>query len=306
MRKLALLFPALLFSVIAILLVPGAAVSKTVTVSITKAGYVPNALTIGQGDTVQFSNTDAIAHQVTFKSVTGVTCTPGTLVLQPAATGSCVFQNAGSYTYSDPNVKGHTYHGSITVTALPESTSLNAAATIVTYRASVALSGLHAPAKAGDNIDIFAQQCGAAAASKLTSVLTTATGSFATTAQPLKNTAYSAKTKASSSPAVTVRVRPSLRLARVAAHKFSLRVTAAQSFAGSYASFQRYNGTLHRWVAVKIVALRAGVTATAPSVITAASFRSTVAAGLRVRATLAQRQVGSCYAAGLSNTIRSS
>jgi hypothetical protein len=82
-------------------------------------------------------------------------------------------------------------------------------------------------------------------------------------------------------------------------------VTAAQSFAGTYASFQRYNGVLHRWVALKVVALRKGAAAAAPTVITSASFRSTVTTGLRVRATLAQRQVGSCYAAGLSNTVRS-
>jgi plastocyanin len=300
MRRLALLFASL-----SILTVTGAASSKTVTVSITKAGYVPNSLSIAQGDTVQFSNADVIAHQVTFKSTSGVTCTPTALVLQPAAAGSCTFQNAGTYSYSDPNSKGHTFRGTVTVTAAPESVALKAAAAIVTYHGSVALSGQHSPAKAGDSIDVLAQQCGTAAGTKLTTVLTTATGSFATTAQPLQSTAYTAKTKTATSVAVTVRVRPSLKLSRLAAHKFSLRVTAAQSFAGSYASFQRYNGVLHRWVAVKIVPLRAGAAAAAPSVITAASFRSTVKAGLRVRATLTQRQVGNCYAAGLSNTVRS-
>jgi hypothetical protein len=159
--------------------------------------------------------------------------------------------------------------------------------------------------KAGDSIDVLAQQCGANAPTKLTTVLTTATGSFSTTAQPLMNTAYSAKTKSATSAVATVRVRPVLKLSRVAAHKFSLRLTAAQSFAGAYASFQRYNGVLHRWVALQVIPLRAGAAAVAPNVTTAAAFRSTVKTGLRVRATLAQRQAGNCYAAGVSNTIRS-
>jgi plastocyanin len=300
MRRLALLLASL-----SILDAAGGAGSKTVAVSITKSGYVPSALTIAQGDTVQFSNADTVAHQVTFKSTTGVTCAPATLVLQPAASGSCTFQNAGSYTYSDPNSKGHTYRGTVTVTAAPESVTLQAAAPIVTYRASVAVSGQHNPAKAGDSIDVLAQQCGSNAPTKLATVLTTATGSFSTTAQPLMNTAYSAKTKSATSAAATVRVRPLVRLSRVAAHRFTLRLTAAQSFAGAYASFQRYNGTLHRWVALKVVPLRAGAAAAAPNVTTAASFRSTVKTGLRVRATLAQRQAGSCYAAGVSNTVRS-
>jgi plastocyanin len=300
MRRLALLLASL-----SILAAAGSAGSKTIAVSITKAGYVPSALTIFQGDTVQFSNADTVAHQVTFKSTTGFTCTPVTLVLQPTATGSCTFQDAGSYSYSDPNSKGHTYRGTVKVTAAPESVTLHVAAAIVTYRASVAVSGLHTPVKAGDSIDVLAQQCGATTPSKLATVVTTATGSFSTTAQPLMNTAYSAKTKATTSTAATVRVRPLLRLSRLAAHRFSLRITAAQSFAGAYASFQRYNGVLHRWVALKVVQLRAGAAAAAPNVTTAASFRSTVKTGLRVRATLAQRQAGSCYAAGVSNTIRS-
>jgi plastocyanin len=300
MRRLTLILASL-----SVLVAAGGAGSKTVAVSITKSGYVPNALAIGQGDIVQFSNADTVAHQVTFKSTTGVTCTPATLVLAPTATGSCTFQNAGSYSYSDPNSKGHTYRGTVTVTAAPESVTLQAAAAIVTFHASVAISGQHAPVKAGDSIDVLAQQCGATAPTKLVTVLTTATGSFSTSAQPLMNTAYSAKTKSATSAAATVRVRPLLRLTRIAPHKFSLRLTAAQSFAGAYASFQRYNGVLHRWVAVKVVPLRAGAATPAPNVATAASFRSTVKTGLRVRATLAQRQAGSCYAAGVSNIVRS-
>lgn len=298
MRKLLLLLGAA-----AMLAVSGAAVAKTSSVTITKNGYVPKALTIAQGDTVQFTNSDTVAHQVTFKTTTGVTCTPNPLVLAAAANGSCTFQTAGRYTYSDPNIKGKTFSGTITVTAAAESLSLTAKPLLLIYGGKVTLSGALSTQKTGESIDVLAQQCGTNTPSKTATVLTTTAGAYASTAQPLMNTAYSTKLRNVASAAVTVRVRPRPRLAKVAAHRYSLRVFAAQSFAGKYASFQRYNGTLHRWVAVKTVRLAANTTGVAPTVISAVSFRSTVKTGLRVRATLGQAQVGSCYAAGLSNTI---
>ena len=73
----------------------GAAGAKTVTVSITKNGYVPNAATIAVGDTVRFTNNDTVVHQITFKSTTGVTCAPNPLVIQPAQSGTCTFASPG-------------------------------------------------------------------------------------------------------------------------------------------------------------------------------------------------------------------
>ena len=50
------------------LVIVGAAGAATVPVSITKNGYVPNAATIAVGDTVQFTNSDTVAHQVLLKT----------------------------------------------------------------------------------------------------------------------------------------------------------------------------------------------------------------------------------------------
>src|SRR5262245_36200400 len=117
MRRL--LLPVL--AVAALLSVGAAVQAKTVTVTITKNGYVTNSLSIVKGDTVKFTNGDTAAHQIVFKSTTGVTCSPNPLILQPNTSGTCTFANAGSYNYSDPNVKGKTFRGSLTVTAPPES-----------------------------------------------------------------------------------------------------------------------------------------------------------------------------------------
>ncbi len=300
MRKLLVLLAAL-----GLLALSGSAGAKTVAVTITKNGYVPKAVTIVQGDTVQFTNGDTVAHQIVFKSTTGVTCTANPLVIQPAASGSCTFANAGNYSYSDPNFKGNTFRGSITATAPPESISLTGKPAILTYGAKVALAGTLSTQKVGENIDILAQPCGTNAAAKLTTVATTTGGAFTYTAAPLQNTTYSSKLRSTTSNAVSVRVRPALRLVKVAAHRYSLRVSAAQSFGGKYASFQRYNGTLGRWVAVKSVLLKASTAGVAPTVLSTASFRSTIKARLRVRVALGQAQVGGCYAPGLSNTILS-
>src|SRR5947209_15437289 len=127
---------------LASLAIAGAAGAKTVTVSITKNGYVPSAATIAVGDVVQFTNADTVAHQIVFKTTTGVTCTPAPLVLQAAQSGTCTFATAGSYTYNDPNVKGNTFRGSVTVTgATAETLTLAAAPQIVVYGGKLTLTG---------------------------------------------------------------------------------------------------------------------------------------------------------------------
>jgi plastocyanin len=298
MRKTLLLLVAA-----AMLAVTGAAVAATTTVTITKAGYVPSAATIAQGDSVQFVNGDTVAHQVVFKTTTGVTCSPNPLVLQPAQSGTCTFQSAGSYTYSDPNAKGNTYRGTITVNAPGESLTLAASPHRIVYGGHITLSGTLSTRKAGENVDVLALQCGSSAATKVATVQTTTNGAYSVVVQSLMNTSYTVKVKNTTSPSTSVTVRPKLRLGRIAPHRYSLRISAATSFAGKYASFQRYNGS--RWLAVKTVLLRANSTGVSPTVITTASFRSSIRAGVRVRAVLGQAQVGTCYLPGISNTILS-
>ena len=298
MRKILLLA-----AVIALVVAVGTAAAKTVTVTITKDGFVPNSSALVQGDTVQFTNNDTVAHQITFKPTTGVTCSPTPLVLQPGATGSCTFRSTGNFSYEDPNTRGNTFRGSVRVAAAPASLSVSAKPLLVTYGASAVLTGVLSTQAVGENVDVLAQPCGASTSTKTATVKTTTGGAYTATVKPLRRTTYTTKSKALTSSVVAVRVRPGLRLVRVAPHRYSLRVLAARSFAGKYASFQRYNGT--RWVAVRSVRLRANSTGVAPTVVTSASFRASVRGGLRVRATLGQTAVGSCYGPGLSNTIRS-
>jgi plastocyanin len=303
MRKLLVLIGA-----VAAVAVPGAAATTTVTVSITKNGYVPKAVTIAVGDVVQFTNTDAVAHEVVLKKTGGVTCAPIPLVLQPAQSGTCTFRNTGSYSYSDPNVRGNTFRGTVTVTgpAPPVDTvTLAVKPLVVRYGGKVALSGVLSNQKVGENVDILAQACGQTASTKVMTVQTATGGTFVGVVTPRQNTVFTVKVKNTSSNAVSEKVRPRLRLGKVAPHRYSLRVFAEQSFAGKYATLQRYSGTRHRWVSVKRVVLRANSTGVAPTVISSVTFRSSIRARLKIRVVLPQPQVGTCYVGGRSNVILS-
>lgn len=300
MRKLLIVAAALLSLVIV-----ASAGAKVVMVSITKNGYVPKDVAIGVGDTVQFTNNDTVAHQVTFRTTTSVTCSPTTFVLQPAQTGTCTFGAPGTFTYSDPNVRGNTFRGTVVVTgqAPADQLSLSAKPRALVYGAKVTLTGVLSNQKTGENVDVLAQACGQSAATKVTTTQTTTGGAFTAVVTPRQNTVYTVRVKNTSSPAVAVKVAPRVRLGKVAPHRYSLRVFAARTFAGKYGTFQRYNGTLKRWVTVKRVLLRANSTGVAPTVITSAAFRSAIPAQRRVRVLLPQLQVGGCYLPGRSNVI---
>jgi plastocyanin len=306
MRKLLLLFLAVASlaaaAVVAEMARPAAAASKTVR--ITHTGYKPTSVSVTVGDTVVFTNSDTVAHTVRFNPTTGIRCNRAIpLLLQPGQSASCTFQSDGKFNFSDPANKGKSFRGTVSVTKA-SALSLAAAPGVAVYGRKVTLSGTLASQQAGESLQILVQQCGEAASTRIATVTTTTGGAFSYQTQPLKNTAYTVKFKNVTSSAATVKVRPRLRLGKIAPHRYSLRVFAAQSFAGKYATFQRYRFALRRWVKVKRVLLRANGTGVAPTVITSAKFRSRLKAGLRVRVVLGQTQVGSCYLAGRSNTIR--
>jgi hypothetical protein len=189
------------------------------------------------------------------------------------------------------------------VAAAPPSISLKAAPTVVTYGGTTTLSGVLSTQKTGEAIDIQAQACGQNAFKKTATVTTTAGGAFSYAAKPTENTNYQAKLKGSTSAAVTVKVAPIVTLRKRALGKFSVSVTAAQSFAGKYVVFQRLRRT--KWVSLKKVTLATAKTTTAPTQVTSATFRIKMPAGLRIRAVLPATQAATCYLGTKSKVIRS-
>jgi plastocyanin len=282
---------------------PAAAASPVVTISAT--GYKPTAVSITVGESVVFKNSDTVSHSVAFKQATGLHCSAAVaLGIAAGQSASCTFSSAGRYSFSDPAHKGKNFRGTITVGVSPTS-SLTVTPTAVVYGRKATLAGTLSSQQAGQSVQVLAQQCGASTSTPVTSVTTTTGGKFSYPASPLEQTAYTVKVKNSTSPAVSVGVQPRLQLRRVSRHHFAVRVSAAQSFAGKQATFQRYRRSVKRWVKVKRVLLKTNSTGVAPTVISSAKFRSAIMARLRVRVALGPRQVGACYLAGRSNTIRS-
>jgi plastocyanin len=281
------------------------AATSTQTVTISKTGYKPTSVSINTGDSVKFSNTDTAAHTVSFKTTTGISCGVALpFTVQPGASTTCAFANAGRYGFSDPAGKGKNFRGTVDV-AVALTSSLAVTPKAVVYGHKTAVAGVLASKQAGVSLQVLGQACGASAPSAVTTVTTTTGGAFTYQAQPLNKTAYSVKSKNQTSSAATVNVMPQMTLKKIGRHRYSVRVSAAQSFAGKSASFQRYRSATKRWRTVKSVLLKANASGKAPTVVTAAAFRSAIAARQRVRVVLGQKQVGSCYAAGRSNTIRS-
>jgi plastocyanin len=306
MRKLFLVLIA-----VASLAAAGAAVDRarpatatSTTVTITKTGYKPTSVSIFVGDAVVFSNSDTVAHTVSFKQTTGFHCTLAPLLLQPNGTASCTFTGAGKFNFSDPVSKGKNFRGTVTVLINPTS-SLGVRPRAVIFGGKTTISGTLTDKQSGESLQVLALQCGATNASAVATITSTTGGAFSYQAQPLRHTVYSVRVKNADSSTVTANVLPRLRLGKIARHRYTLHVLAAESFAGKIATFQRYNKTKKRWVKVKRVVLQADTTGVAPTVVTSARFRSGIKARQRVRVTLGARQVGSCYLAGRSNTIRS-
>lgn len=70
--------------------------AATTNVSITSTGFLPEDVTVEVGDTIIWSNEDTIDHEAMDDLVEWETG-----LIAPGATGSVIFDTAGTYTYSD-------------------------------------------------------------------------------------------------------------------------------------------------------------------------------------------------------------
>ena len=187
--------------------------------------------------------------------------------------------------------------------AAPPTVTLKAAPTTVTYGAATTLSGVLSTGRAGQSIDVLAQECGQTAFKKVATATTTTGGNFSVAVKPALNTNYEAKQKGATSPIAGVKVSPLLAVKKVKLGKFTISVTAAQSFVGKFVVFQRLRSS--KWVSLKHVTLRSVVAGTNGAQVSSSTFRIKLPARLRVRAVLPLTQAGSCYLAAKSKAIRS-
>jgi hypothetical protein len=189
------------------------------------------------------------------------------------------------------------------VAAAPPTLTLKAAPTVVVYGGSSTLSGVLSNQKSGQRVDINAQDCGQGAFKKVTTVTTTTGGAFTYAAKPAMNTNYQAKQKAATSPTVAVQVSPALTLTKLAKNKFSVSVTAGQTFVGKFVVFQRLRRL--KWVSLKHVTLSTLTHGTKPTEVSSATFTIRLPVKLRIRAVLPAAQAATCYLPAKSKVIRS-
>jgi plastocyanin len=281
----------LVVSLLAATLAPSA-FGATRTVDITRAGFVPDRLTIDAGDTVTWTNKDTTQHQV----VADGGDFPASPVLQPNQAYSHRFLRSGSFGYRDAFVRNQ--RGRIIVR---DGVTLAAAARIARFGASTTLSGVVSNGQAGENVTVEAQACGSATFTRLGTATSAANGAWSLAVKPTLNTVYQVRWRNTVS---AVKVAPRVALVRLRARRFSARVTAASSFAGKYVVLQRYATTRRRWVTVKRVVLRTAGAPVAGAITTRAGFVSRLPRRTRLRLVLPQSQAGTCYAPAQSGTVR--
>lgn len=182
----------------------------------------------------------------------------------------------------------------------PTTVSIAADPLVVTYGSATHLSGAVAPAKAM-KVQVSAESCVNGQTQPL-SLTSTAQGTWTATVTPTSKTVYQAKAKSTDSPALTVQVRPKVALAKVGTHRFRTRISAAQSFGGKIALFQK--STSAGWRTVKSVVL-VELGSGSGTVISGKTFRSGIRTGRTVRILFTRRQAGMCYLGAASASIGS-
>ena len=210
----------------------GTAVSTaTKAVKITRTGFVPSKATIKVGDSVKWTNSDTITHQVVADN--------GSFASPALGAGKSYifrFRASGTYRYHDglhPTLKG-----SIVVTGPPPAVSIGASLAIILYGQQPVLSGVVSNHLDGETVTVYEQPYPQASFSQLTKVITTSGGVWNLVVKPTLLTSYEAKWKSSTSTSVGVQVRPKIGFTHQG-RLFYTRATAARDFTGKRVFVQR-------------------------------------------------------------------
>jgi plastocyanin len=239
-RWLAVLAGVSMAAVVATL-VGAANGANTITVTLTAKGPQPKLITLNVGDSVTFTNGDAVNHSIVTKSPAGYTA--GGFVSAPIRPGqsySVGLATAGQISYVQTGF-GRSYSGKILVNPVG-ALAITAAKTTVTYGSAVTIDGrspipsstvnivAHAKGKTGSG-SAGSSSAGSSSGSSgsggngswqtVATVTAGSDGSFTTTVKPTSSTTYRAQTAPAqnqsksgqlTSSTITVAVMPQLTL----------------------------------------------------------------------------------------------
>jgi plastocyanin len=264
------------------------ALAGSAGVQITSSGFNPSTTSIQAGDTVTWTNSDTVRHDV---DVSGASCQ---LFLAPSQTGSCTFPTAGTFPYTDP--RGG-FSGTVAVAPNTRSVSLAASRTLNIFGDAVTLSGTASGKAAGEQVTVVAQPTGLPATQTI--VTTTAGGNWTLTVQPRVRTTYQAQYSGASSAKVAVAIRPRITLQKVGRHQYLVVVLSARSMAGKTVNVTRWVPG-RGWATFRTATLQKLTRTPTTSV---AYVTALVRPGAKLRIFMPQSQVGADYLDGHSNFI---
>ena len=235
MRRVILLVA---WSLALILAAPAA--SANTAVQIKRTGFVPATVTINQDDSVTWTNTDTIDHQVVANG--GSFASP---ILKPGRKYTRTFRSGGTFRYHDslhPSLRG-----TVTVRGAPDQITLAASAAVVKFGGQVTLTGAVSSKRGGETVMIVQLPFGQTTKQVVATLQTTTNGVFSFNVTPEIYTQYYAQWKGRES-SVFIQVQPTIKLPYVSkSGYYHFYVTAGQSFAGRFVLVQRF--TLARtWV----------------------------------------------------------
>ena len=283
MRKLLLAATA-----VAVLAIGSSALAGSAGVKITGTGFDPATVSVQSGDSVNWTNSDNVRHEV---KVTGSSCT---LSLEPAQSGSCAFSSAGTFAYTDPSSG---FSGTVSVAPNSRSVSLTSSRTLNIFGDAVTLSGTVSSKAAGEKVTVFSRPAGLPESQTI--VTTTTGGNWSLQVQPRVKTGYQAQYDTASSPQVTVSIRPRITLQKVGRHQYLIVVLSAHSMAGKLVN-------VTRWLPGRgYVTFRTATLQAIPRTPTTsdAYFTTFVRPGTKRRIFMPANQVGTDYFEGHSNFI---
>lgn len=280
-----------LFFVMAVLAVVGIApaFAQAANITITKTGFVPSSVTIHPGESITWTNSDAVDHQVS--SAKASLSSP---VMHTGQTYSFMFATAGTFSVTDllnKKVKSGTV--SVKTAVAAQTVSIATSSSSTNYNGSVTLTGVVSSHAANETVTIRGQSYGRNAFLKLADVKTAAGGGWTYTAHPTIRTVFDSMWGKNASPQITVGVRPLVSIHALSGNRFSTKVLAAHSFAGKFIQLQRRSGG--QWVTLKRV--RLGSTS-------AATLKASLPTGnSTLRFAFSVNQAGAGYLAGFSRTL---
>ncbi len=217
--------------------------AATTTVQIKRTGFVPATVTINQNDSVTWTNTDTINHQVVANG--GSFASP---ILAAGKSYTHTFRNGGTFRYHDS--LHSTLKGTIVVRGAPDQVTLATSAPVIKYGAQVTLTGAVSNKKTGETVTLVQLPYGQTTKQVVATLQTTSGGAFSFNVTPQVNTTYQAQWKTLET-SVVVQVQPVIKLPFVSrTGYFHFYVTAGTSFAGRTAYLQRFTLT-SQWVNVR-------------------------------------------------------